>query len=236
MQKFGKLIALVGAAALLVVATVFGTMAYLQDTDTNTNTFTIGKVGISMTETNVDGKDASGNANAGEARDVANEYHVVPGETYTKDPTIVVDANSEEAYVYMTIDLNGYDNLVDKLPIGNFATFYKDGKFDLNTFCNTDTTDWIDCGTVYDMVNGTMQYRFRYATTVDTDATDETLTPLFTEFTIPDNGVTNENIDAFSGLELVAKAYAIQSSGFNDYDQAWRNGFGNGVDNFNKNK
>jgi predicted ribosomally synthesized peptide with SipW-like signal peptide len=174
MQKFGKLIALVGAAALLVVATVFGTMAYLQDTDTNTNTFTIGKVGISMTETNVDGKDASGNDNSSEARDVANEYHVVPGETYTKDPTIVVDANSEEAYVYMTIDLNGYDNLVDKLPITEFATFYKDGNFDLATFCNIDTTDWIDCGTVYDTTYGTMQYRFRYATTVDTGATDET--------------------------------------------------------------
>ena len=233
MQKIGKIAALFVAAILLVVATVFGTMAYLQDTDTNTNTFTVGKVIISMTETNVDGKDALGADNSSEARDIANEYHVVPGETYTKDPTIVVEGNSEPAYVYMTIDLDGYTAMAAALPEASFGSYYTDGILDLGVFCNLDTTDWDACGAKVD--GNSAQYRFVYKNVVDADAANLSLTPLFTEFTIPDTGITNDNISAFSGMTLTAKAYAIQSSGFADYNAAWSAGFGNNVENFDIN-
>lgn len=96
-------------ALLLIVASVAGTLAYLTSNDTVTNTFTIGKVKITMDEakTNVDGDpvDAGDNvvALADAPRVQANTLHLIPGSDYTKDPTIHVEANSEDAYLFVKI-------------------------------------------------------------------------------------------------------------------------------------
>ncbi len=96
-------------ALLLIVASVAGTLAYLTSEDTVTNTFTIGKVKITMDEakTDEDGNpvDAEGNAvDLAEAPRVdANTLHLIPGSDYTKDPTIHVEADSEDAYLFVKI-------------------------------------------------------------------------------------------------------------------------------------
>lgn len=87
-------------AILLVVASVMGTLAYLTDTETVTNTFTVGKIGITLDEAPV-GED--GKAVEGE-RVQANEYHLIPGSTYDKDPTVHVDANSEDAWLFVMVE------------------------------------------------------------------------------------------------------------------------------------
>ena len=53
MKTRSKALVLTLCAVLLVVATVMGTMAYLTSTDTVTNTFTVGKVAITLDEAKV---------------------------------------------------------------------------------------------------------------------------------------------------------------------------------------
>lgn len=93
-------------AVLLVVASVLGTMAYLTSQDTVKNTFTVGNVKITLDEKDVD-KDQNTADNVtlptGEVRDKANKYHLIPGNTYVKDPTVHVDANSESCWLFVKL-------------------------------------------------------------------------------------------------------------------------------------
>ena len=93
MKNKNKALLLVLCAVMLVVGTVFATLAYLTDTDTATNTFTVGNVGLSLdeAEVNQDGTVKS------DKRVQENAYHLLPGHTYIKDPTVTVEAGSEDA-------------------------------------------------------------------------------------------------------------------------------------------
>ena len=87
---------------------VAGTLAYLTDQDSVVNTFTVGKVQITLDETKVN---TDGTVVEGAERVQKNEYHLIPGQTYTKDPMITVEENSEEAYVRMMVTLNCAEEL-----------------------------------------------------------------------------------------------------------------------------
>ena len=89
-------------AIILVVATVFGTMAYLTSTDKVDNTFTVGNVKITLDEAKVD---TDGSPVTGAARVKENSYKLMPGHTYTKDPTIHVDAASEDCFIRAKVTL-----------------------------------------------------------------------------------------------------------------------------------
>lgn len=97
MKKTSKALLLMLCAVLLVAASVLGTMAYLTSTDAVTNTFTVGNVKITLDEKDVD------NSTADADRDKANSYKLLPGHTYTKDPTIHVDASSEDCYLFVKV-------------------------------------------------------------------------------------------------------------------------------------
>ena len=87
-------------ALLLVAAGVFGTLAYLTGTDTVNNTFTVGNVKITLDEAKVT---TDGTPVEGADRVKANEYHLLPGHTYTKDPTVTVQANSEACWLFVQV-------------------------------------------------------------------------------------------------------------------------------------
>lgn len=92
MKKNKKLLVLV--ALFLAVFAVGGTLAYLTDTtEEKTNTFTFGKVDITLTEPTWDttGKTA--------AADMA------PGVEVDKDPTIKVETNSKNAFVFAKVTI-----------------------------------------------------------------------------------------------------------------------------------
>jgi len=103
MKNAKKVLVLLLCAVILIGASIAGTVAYLTDSDNVvTNTFTVGKVEITMVETKVDlygvaltGDDAGTND--------GNKYKLIPGHTYTKDPTITVGANSEDCYILVKI-------------------------------------------------------------------------------------------------------------------------------------
>ncbi len=108
MKTRTKALLLVMSALLLVVSTVFATMAYLTSTtETVKNTFTVGNVTITLDEAPVDIYGALD----GTTRRTENAYKLLPGHKYIKDPTVHVQALSEACFVYVKV-VNGIDAIV----------------------------------------------------------------------------------------------------------------------------
>ena len=98
MKKAKRVLLLALCAVLLVGATIAGTVAYLtSQTEVVKNTFTAGNVTITLDEAKVT---EYGVEVADAARVTENEYKLIPGHTYTKDPTIHVDSKSEDCWVF----------------------------------------------------------------------------------------------------------------------------------------
>ena len=84
------------------------TVAYLTDEEKSSNVFTIGKVSISLDETDVDELGVPIN---GADRVIDNYYHLMPGYTYVKDPVVTVNAGSNDSYVRMLVTINKINEL-----------------------------------------------------------------------------------------------------------------------------
>lgn len=100
-KKILMALALIGCAIVLVAGTIAGTVAYLTSTTgTISNTFTVGKVNISMVEsvTNEYGAVTTGTTSTG------NKYKLIPGHEYVKDPTITVTGGSESCYLFVKVE------------------------------------------------------------------------------------------------------------------------------------
>lgn len=81
------------AVALVICVSIGGVLAYLTATTQKVkNTFTVGNINLTLSETNVDGGSAD-----------ENSYKMVPGQTITKDPKVTVAANSEASYVFVKV-------------------------------------------------------------------------------------------------------------------------------------
>lgn len=115
MKTKTKALALALCAVLLVVSTVFVTMAYLTSkTDVVTNTFTVGKVTITLDEADVK-SDGTYESDVN-ARVDANTYKLIPGHTYIKDPTVHVDDESEDCWLFVKVE-NGLEDIIDAKSI-----------------------------------------------------------------------------------------------------------------------
>lgn len=101
MKTRTKALLLTVCAVLLVAATVFTTVAYLKSTDAVTNTFTVGKVAITLDEAKVD---EYGDAVTPATRVKANTYKLIPGHSYLKDPTVHFAAGSEASYLFVKVE------------------------------------------------------------------------------------------------------------------------------------
>lgn len=96
-----RTIALMMAAVMLLGVTVGGTIAWLTaESNDVVNTFTVGDIEIFLDETDVDDTD---NDNNFTERDTSNEYKMIPGNSYIKDPMVTVVAGSEECYIFIEI-------------------------------------------------------------------------------------------------------------------------------------
>lgn len=229
MKTRSKALLMLLSAVLLVVATVFGTLAYLTADDTVTNTFTVGTVKMELDEAKVD-TDGS-YVSVHENRVKANNYHLLPGHTYYKDPTVTIKGGSEETYVRMLVTLN-YSSQLDAIfgPAG----------VDLTTIFNGyDPANWNLHGITKDATANTRTYEFRYvgtefagtkAGTVQKTGTDIVLDDLFDSFTIP-GGITKEQLATLvtknsdgtieDQFKITVVAHAIQADGFDTADLAW---------------
>lgn len=236
MKKGQKVAVLAMSGTLLVAASVMGTMAYLQDKDTVTNTFTVGKVDLILNEAkvNLDGtyvEDENGNV----SRVKANEYHLLPGHTYQKDPTVTIQAGSEDCYVRMMVEVQNIDKLKEVFEQDKHPEYYGDSNVFLlqKLVGGWNPEVWI-YETYSESENGTTgttgTYEFRYAGNGDQNSgngivikseKNTVLDDLFTSITIPGEGVTNENIGNLAAVKIVVTAHAIQADGFDTDDKAW---------------
>ena len=233
MKTKSKALLLTLCAVLLVAASVLGTMAYLTSSDTVTNTFTVGKVEIKLDETDV--------TNPTGPRVKANSYKLMPGTTYTKDPTVTVKAGSEESYVRMKVTFNnakeiialctdpeyadevtGVENAFPLIRMVNYtdtAELYWDGLLLDNMY---DTEDMLAMPKyfAYDAATDTLTYYFYYTDTVGTPDGDVKLPVLFDSIKVPE-WVTGEQLKALDNFRITVIAEAIQAGSFADADDAW---------------
>ena len=208
-MKKVKPLTLTICAILLVVSTVVGTVAYLTDASEVVNTFTLGKVDLKLDEAVVD---ANGIAVGGRT-EVGNSYHLIPGATYTKDPTVTVVKGSEESFVRMLMTLNCANELDD--------IFAPSGAVLTDIFNGYDAANWIYETETRDAANNTITYEFRYKEKVKPSAdTDLILDALFDSITVPEQ-LTGEQLTKITDFEISVEAHAIQATGFADAASAW---------------
>ncbi len=189
MKKTLKALILCLCAVLLVVASIMGTMAYLTSNDTVKNTFTVGNVAITLDEADVK-TDGTYETDA-TARVDTNEYKLLPGHTYIKDPTIHVDANSEDCWLFVKVE-NGISDIEDTA----------------STIANQMAADWT-------LVSGEANV-YAYKSTVSKSADVK----VFDNFKIKGD-VDNTALAAYAEKTIVVTAYAVQADGFNTAAEAW---------------
>lgn len=186
-----------------------GTLAYLTDTDSAKNTFTVGHVKINLDEAKV-GDDGKKLTDDSAERVQKNSYHLLPGHVYDKDPTVTVLKGSDESYVRMLVTYT-FDEPITWGP--NFNNLFK------QLLQNYDNNTWIG-KSVKDIkkVEGTEKYEsitfeYRYKETVSAKDADKELEPLFTGIKIPETW-NNAEMEIFGNFTIDIEAQAIQASGF----------------------
>lgn len=230
-------------AVLLVAASVLGTMAYLTDSKDVKNTFTVGKVAIKLDEAKVDEKgtqvvDKDGNP---VARVTENEYKLLPGHTYTKDPTVTVKTPSVDSYVRMKVTFNNAKEIIamctdpeyadevtgveNAFPLIRMVNFVEanaakwDGIIPDNM---VETEDMLADAKyfAYDAKADTLTYYFYYTETVAAPTENVVLPVLFNSIKVPE-WATGDQLKALQGFEINVVAEAIQADGFENAAAAW---------------
>jgi len=234
--KLRKALTLILCAVALVAISVGATIAYLTDTQSVTNTFTVGQVHIKLDETKTDINGVTTNEGRTEA---GNKYKLMPGHTYTKDPMVTVAANSEDCYVRMKVTVNNIEDLKKIFPKYVDSS---NGLFLVEKLVQGwDRNVWTVASATPDNAGDTCTYEFRYANKVSKSNSVTELPELFTSFKIPEN-VTNDEILAlrqgykfgevlnkevtdttgeYAEFAIDVVAHAMQADGFNSAEAAW---------------
>jgi len=203
MKKVKKVVALLLCAVLLMGATVAGTLAYLTSKATVTNSFTVGKVVLGE-----DGKAGLDEAKVNEygepvdvdnkvvtlenaPRTTANTYKLIPGHTYTKDPTIHVGANSEACYLFVKVE-NGIAGIeADAVTGGDSYTKIADQITTINGWTKLDGE-----GNIY----------YKEAAKTGDNGADYVV---FGNFRL----AKNADVSSYASEKITVTAYAIQKDG-----------------------
>lgn len=253
-----KLLITVLGAVTLMSATMVGTLAYFTDSDSVTNTFTVGHVKIDLDEADVKPNGEleyadSGNTNLN-PRVKKNKYHLLPGHTYIKDPTVHVDKDSEDCYVFVTV-ANGIaeieaesdssykkieaqmgDNGWKKLKDEDTNDITKDGKDGIAVwyYDGSSATDSILSPNGTQQINLEVFGNFKIAGDKVINRDEATTESSSGESSSagesislsPTDGLGNFYIDAFNEAEITVNAYAVQADGFDTPLKAWKATFG----------
>lgn len=209
MKNMKKIVMGLVCALALVTASVMGTMAYLTSTDEVVNTFTVGNVQIKLDEAKAN-SDGSLVANADRVE--ANNYKLLPGHTYNKDPMVTVLKGSEEAYIKMTVTFTNAAELD--------AIFAPNGANMTSIFVGYDSNNWISKGNTKDTQANTRTYEFWYKEAVAALDGDVALDALFDQIVVP-GSITNAQLKTIEGMTITVNAYAIQADGFANAEAAW---------------
>ncbi len=231
-----RTVALVLAIVLVFAVAVGGTVAYLTSTANVKNTFTVGSVNIKLDEAKVT---PDGKAVTPAERVTTNDYKLMPGHTYTKDPTVTVLNGSEESYVRMKVTFNnaaaiiamctdpeyadevtGVENAFPLIRMVNFveANAAKwDGIIPDNM---VETGELLANPKYFVKDNDTLTFYFYYNEKVAAPNADKVLETLFDSITVPE-WVTADQLNKLNDFQINVVAEAIQADGFATADAAW---------------
>lgn len=199
-------------AVVLVVTTVFTTLAYLSGSAMVTNTFSVGDVGIKMDESAVD----ENGVRTGEPRRAINTYKLQPGLTYVKDPIVHIEAKSVDSYLFVVVqnDIATFEDASNTIEKQMSAKGWK---------LYTPKTNYVPAGNKKVYVYAGEGNTDAYAKVIPYSET-ATDVPVFDNFSIAPTA--NVAVDTNTKVELVA--YAIQSAGLGGAtaaettDNAWQ--------------
>ena len=250
MKKMKKVLALGACAAMLVTASVMGTLAYLTSQETITNAFTVGKVSFGDETNDVKALDEAKVNEYGELLDKdgavyndpatqtlakrvtgdentpANTYKLIPDHTYIKDPTIHINKDSEECYLFVTVanemweieavstkenteipEEERYSTILEQMDANGWKVLNEDNYPTVYVYSDNEGVKTVSGE---DAEAG--------KTTVDI--------PVFGEFKVKKEATQTE----FEGLvntnkKIIINAYAVQAEGFTDAEDAWKKNF-----------
>lgn len=183
-----KMIVAAAACAMIGVMAIGGTMAYLTDAETATNTFTIGKVQIDLEEPNYPGNDS------------AEVKNLVPNQKVKKDPQIENTGNND-AIVFLKVEI----------PTANVVVAADDGtkqaaaKTELFKLLGLDTKNWTEISKDDTSATNTV-YVYAYNKALAKNAKTEAL---FNSVQL--QNVIEGQVDAATE-NIKVTAYAIQST------------------------
>lgn len=230
MRKKHRIMLVSLCAIMIVVSSVMLTLAYLTATTNDVkNTFTVGNVkfdkdlnkGLDEAKTNENGEPVDDEENKidkeSAPRVTKNKYKLVPGHTYTKDPTIHLDETSEDCYLFVKV-VNGLTKSTkDSIEAATETTGDAPYK---NIADQMRANGWYDIGNRYTDI-----YVYVGSTT-GTDpkvvkASEKADYPVFENFKIDEN-ITGEQLNKYvekteAGViitNITITAYAVQADGF----------------------
>ena len=198
MKKRTKALLLVLCAIMLVTASIMGTVAYLTSTtETVSNTFSVGQVNITLSETKVDAYGVALTGNAAGTTNQGQAYKMLPGHEYVKDPTITVTAGSEPCWLFVKVEngISAYEATTNTIASQLTANGWK-------------------------LVDG--QTNVYWHAVVDARTAAQTV-KVFEKFVIADaaDAVGGWSSVTYENTKVSVTAYAIQSDGFTDAKTAW---------------
>ena len=183
--------------ALVLALGVNATYAWLTDTTVAvTNTFTVGNIDITLTESDTD---EYGVVIPDAERVIANEYKMVPGMTYTKDPVVTVEEGSEDCWLFVKVDEQN------------------------NSFGDDKYIQWsIDSGEWAELEAGVWYAEFD----ADADPLKTSFNVIAEQMVTVNENVTKVEMDAFAKgtvkkPSLTFTAYAVQKAGVGTASDAW---------------
>ncbi|MEA4955717.1 MAG: SipW-dependent-type signal peptide-containing protein [Pseudoflavonifractor sp.] len=205
---------LIAGLSVMIIASmaIAGTLAYFTNTQTATNTFTVGNVAITLNEAPVSKTGDTWTADPTAARVTENAYsNVYPGAVLPKDPTVTVNTGSSDAYVRV------------KATVSHAAAWKAacaaHGITDLTTiFGGYVDANWSRAAITEDTQMDTITYIYNYVGGANAGrlAADGTTGALFTSVTIP-AGFTSAELSAIganNGFTMNIVSDAIQAEGF----------------------
>lgn len=206
-----RFVAILLCVTLVALAAIGATFAYLTDSKTVNNTFTMGNVKITLDETNVN--DPTGD------RVTSNEYNVYPGAVVTKDP-IVHNVGGNAAYIRATVNVSNWMNLCAAY-YPDFGIAYPNEGYEksLELLVGQLGNGWsivgVEAGDTFTIGQFDAKFILKYDGKL---AANADTTAMFQAVTIP-AGIDNVNADSFSGVKVVAQA--IQADGFETWEDAF---------------
>lgn len=204
------------AVILLLVFVVGGAIAYFTDTDTRTNTFTIGSVDITLTE---DGWDALADTNNNDIPDAAED--MMPGESVTKDPLINNVSTKNPAYVFAKVEVPCTTIVAPATTSEELFTYtVNSGWTELSTAAVACTSGGTATHVYYYGSNGTLT---ALAKAADASTPTPTTNPVFSSITLRSTLTGNEGLTG--NKNVVVTGYGIQTEGLQSTTPAdvWSN-------------